>query len=139
MSGAQKQNYQEFVQMHSSDSGVVRASNEGSGIGIMMDMRKIANHPLLMRTHYSDKTLMKIAHMLSTHPLYKKNPHPPYIFEELAILSDFQVQQLLEKFVSVVGISSRKNFVAVFFFYLFLANPSHIICRTYKKWTYPTT
>lgn len=99
MSGNQKIYYQDFVRQHSSESGVVRASNEGSGIGIMMDMRKLANHPLLMRYYYSDEDLMKIATQLSTHPMYKKNPHPPYIFEELAILSDFQVQQMLEKFV----------------------------------------
>lgn len=102
MAGDQRDYYNEFVRLHSSESGVVRATHEGSGIGIMMDMRKLANHPLLMRYYYSDETLMKIATMLSTHPMYKKNPHPPYIFEELAILSDFQVQQMLEKFVGIL-------------------------------------
>lgn len=83
----------------------------------MMEMRKLANHPLLLRYYYSDETLMKIATMLSTHPMYKKNPHPPYIFEELAILSDFQVQQMLEKFVSYFRIVLSCRFLIQIRFY----------------------
>lgn len=91
--------YKELVESHSSESGIVRASYEQSGISIMMDMRKLANHPLLLRFFYTDDKVHEIARRLSTNPAYKKNPNPQYIFEELAILSDFQLYQTLEKYV----------------------------------------
>lgn len=90
-----------MVQSYSSESGVVMSSYERSGISIMMDMRKLANHPLLMRYYYTDDKVHQIARQLSNNPLYKKNPHPQYIFEELAILSDFQLLQTIEKYVCV--------------------------------------
>lgn len=104
LTARQKEMYKELVQSHSSESGIVRASNEQSGISIMMDMRKLANHPLLMRTYYTDDKVRKIAQRLSTHVMYKKNRNPQYIFEELAILSDFQLYQTLEKYVRIVVI-----------------------------------
>lgn len=113
MTAEQKQAYQELVEMHSSESGIVRAANDTAGVTIMMQMRKLANHPLLMRSYYTDEMLMKIANMLSTNPLYKKNPHPPYIFEELAILSDFQIQQMLEKCVSTYRSGRFDNFLII--------------------------
>lgn len=99
----QKEMYKELVQSHSSESGIVRASHEQSGMSIMMDMRKLANHPLLMRFYYTDDKVRQIAQRLSTHVMYKKNPNPQYIFEELAILSDFQLYQTLEKYVSAAA------------------------------------
>lgn len=98
MSASQSERYGQMVRMYTSEAGGLQTSEDLSYMTMMMDMRKLANHPLLMRYHFSDKTLMRIAEQLSTHPDYKKNPHPPYIFEELAILSDFQVQQQLEKY-----------------------------------------
>lgn len=100
MTDDQKEAYHDMVRSHASEAGLINASEKQSGMSILMDMRKLANHPLLMRSYYSDETVMKIAKMLSTNPMYKKNPHAPYIFEELAIMSDFQIQQTLEKFVS---------------------------------------
>lgn len=69
-------------------------------MSIMMDMRKLANHPLLLRYYFSDDTVHSIAKKLAQHPLYKKNRNPQYVFEELAYLSDFQLLQTMEKYVS---------------------------------------
>lgn len=69
-------------------------------MSIMMDMRKLSNHPLLLRYYYTDEIVYGIAERLSKHPAYKKNPVVQYIFEELAILSDFQLFQMLERYVS---------------------------------------
>ena len=104
--------YKECVERHSSEDGIVYASKEQSGFSIMMDMRKLANHPLLLRSYYTDEMVHKIAKILSTHLLYKKNPNPQYIFEDLAIQSDFQLFQTLEKYVSKTGtfLNKRKKY-----------------------------
>lgn len=98
MSESQKEKYEELVQTYSSDDGIVKATHEFSGISIMMDMRKLANHPLLLRYYYTDTMVHKVAAELAKHPLYKKNPNPQYVFEELAPLSDFQLYQTIEKY-----------------------------------------
>lgn len=102
MSSTQKQKYKDMVEIHSSENGIVRATNEHSGMSIMMDMRKLSNHPLLMRYYYTDKKVLDISKRLSTHPLWKKTTNPQHIFEELAIYSDFQLYQLIEKYVSLL-------------------------------------
>lgn len=94
----QKEYYQELVQLYSSDDGIVQATNELSGISMMMDMRKLANHPLLLRYYYSDDTVHEIANILAEHPNYKKNRNPQYVFEELAPLSDFQLLQTMQSY-----------------------------------------
>lgn len=94
----QQERYKELVQCYSSDDGIVQATTEQSGISIMMDMRKLANHPCLMRFHYSDEMVHEVARELARHPLYKKNRNPQYVFEELAPLSDFQLWQTIEKY-----------------------------------------
>ncbi len=99
MSPTQKAKYKDMVCIHSSENGIVRATNEHSGMSIMMDMRKLSNHPLLMRYYYTDEKVFDLAKRLSTHPMWKKSHNPQYIFEELAICSDFQLYQTIEKYV----------------------------------------
>lgn len=98
LSDTQKTHYAELVNAFSTDDGIVQATTEQSGISIMMDMRKLANHPCLMRFYYTDEKVRAIANELSTHPQYKKNRKPQYVFEELAPLSDFQMYQTIEKY-----------------------------------------
>lgn len=98
MTDSQKEKYMDLVQLYSSDDGIVQATHEQSGISIMMDMRKLANHPLLLRYYYSDDTVHEIAKILSEHPNYKKNRNPQYVFEEIAPLSDFQLYQMMKNF-----------------------------------------
>lgn len=98
LTDVQKERYNYLVQCYSSADGIVQATTEQSGISIMMDMRKLANHPCLMRFHYSDAMVHEVARELARHPLYKKNRNPQYVFEELAPLSDFQLWQTIEKY-----------------------------------------
>lgn len=108
MTESQKDKYMDLVETYSSADGVVQASTELSGMSIMMDMRKLANHPLLLRYHYTDADVRLIAKQLATSPAYKKNRNPDYVFEELAILSDFQIYQTIEKFeLTFAGIPDR--------------------------------
>lgn len=100
LSPSQKEKYKDMVSVHSSESGIVQATYEHSGMSIMMDMRKLSNHPLLMRYYYTDQKVMELAKRLSTHPQWKKTQNPQHIFEDLAICSDFQLYQMIEKYVS---------------------------------------
>ncbi|XP_017485620.1 PREDICTED: SWI/SNF-related matrix-associated actin-dependent regulator of chromatin subfamily A containing DEAD/H box 1 homolog [Rhagoletis zephyria] len=95
MTETQKQHYHELVEYYSNRKGEI-CSGDRAGIAIMMDMRKTANHPLLMRHYFSDETLQNISERLACAPSLKKN-NPQYIFEELAVMSDFQVQQFCHK------------------------------------------
>ncbi|KAH8274923.1 hypothetical protein KR018_008475, partial [Drosophila ironensis] len=96
MSKKQKQYYHELVEYYSNNKGEVCSSSERSGIAIMMEMRRIANHPLLMRHYFTDDNLRKFARRLAVASTYKKT-NEQYIFEELAVMSDFQVYQLCNK------------------------------------------
>ncbi|XP_049858991.1 SWI/SNF-related matrix-associated actin-dependent regulator of chromatin subfamily A containing DEAD/H box 1 homolog isoform X1 [Schistocerca gregaria] len=74
--------------------------NEGdglSGIGMTMDLRKMANHPLLLRYNYTDEQLKSSAAYLARNPSYKGDKED-VIFEDLACMSDFQLHQLFIEF-----------------------------------------
>lgn len=103
MSNSQKEKYQGVVDYYSArkkeNNGETMADFSGSSI--MMDMRKIANHPILHRHYFTDDKIRSFAKKLAFTDSYKKT-NPQYIFEELAIMSDFQVYQLCEKHVSLI-------------------------------------
>ncbi len=57
-----------------------------------MNLRKIANHPLLVRSHYENQQVKMLARMLkkdeSHHLAVEK-----YIAEDLSVLSDFDIHK----------------------------------------------
>lgn len=97
MTTTQREQYNELVESYKSENGIVKATHDQSGMAMMMDMRKLSNHPLLMRYYYSDDDVKQIAKRLSTNILYK-GENADYIFDDLAIMSDFQIYQLIMKF-----------------------------------------
>lgn len=96
MSVVQKEYYKELVEYYTNQKGEIFGSPDVAGVSIMMDMRKAANHPLLMRHYFSDERLRFFSKQLALTPSYKKQ-NEQYIFEELAVLSDFQVWQICDK------------------------------------------
>ncbi|XP_023293343.2 SWI/SNF-related matrix-associated actin-dependent regulator of chromatin subfamily A containing DEAD/H box 1 homolog [Lucilia cuprina] len=96
MSESQKRYYNELVDYYSSTRAEL-CSGDRAGVTIMMEMRKLANHPLLARYYFSDEKLREFSKRLANVTSYKKT-NPQYIFEELAIMSDFQVMQLCNKY-----------------------------------------
>lgn len=99
MCASQKQYYKELVEYYSNNKGEICGSSDRAGVGIMMEMRRMANHPLLMRHYFTDEQLRGFSKRLARVNSYKKT-NEQYIFEELAIMSDFQVYQLCNKYVS---------------------------------------
>lgn len=64
---------------------------------MMMDLRKLSNHPLLLREIYDDEKLKMIAKILAKEKDYKET-NVEYIQEDLEVLSDFQIHSLCKSF-----------------------------------------
>jgi SWI/SNF-related matrix-associated actin-dependent regulator 1 of chromatin subfamily A len=84
----------------------------GRGNSIMMDLRKIANHPLLLRYFFSDARLHEIAKVLARDRVYK-NTNPKEIFEDIAPLSDLKIHQLAEKYPSITNMVKLPDNIVV--------------------------
>ena len=97
-----------------------------SGIGMMMNLRKCANHPLLIRDQYDDRKLevgesdiavlygilnrifQVMARLLKTRDSGHKQALESYIVEDLKIMSDFEINKTCETYrVSISCISIR--------------------------------
>jgi len=64
-----------------------------SGIGMMMKLRKISNHPLLVRHHYTDEKLLKLAKQYCMNPAHFES-NPDLVFEDLTVMSDSEIHTL---------------------------------------------
>lgn len=66
-------------------------------MSIMSDLRKLSNHPLLMRYHYNFEKLQEIAKLLARDPGYKDTV-VQYIVDDLTWMSDFEIHTLAKGF-----------------------------------------
>ncbi|CAB3227270.1 unnamed protein product [Arctia plantaginis] len=93
MSNRQNMLYKNLIAGFAAKDGTIHATTEQSGMAMMMDMRKLANHPLLLRYHYQEDEVQRMAKLLARDPTYKeKKEH--YVFDDLMCMSDFQIHQL---------------------------------------------
>ncbi|CAH0398191.1 unnamed protein product [Chilo suppressalis] len=104
MSERQQALYKELIAGFSANDGTIHATTEQSGMSMMMDMRKLANHPLLLRCHYVPQQVRQIAARLAAHPQYKEK-NEQYAYEDLMCLSDFQIHQLTLQYDSIRSFS----------------------------------
>ncbi|XP_066586309.1 SWI/SNF-related matrix-associated actin-dependent regulator of chromatin subfamily A containing DEAD/H box 1 homolog [Prorops nasuta] len=77
-------------------------SNQLNGVGMMIQLRKLANHPLLVRDYYNESRLRIISSRLAKEPAYKQK-NPDYVFEDLLWMSDYQINQLTHMYKSISG------------------------------------
>lgn len=83
--------------------------NSYNGMSIMTDLRKLSNHPLLMRFHYGMDQLQEIAKLLAEDPDYKDTV-VQYIVDDLVWMSDFEIHTLTRNYsVSVTFLFHRSN------------------------------
>jgi len=75
------------------DSFSQRSSPVSSMNNIFMQLRKIANHPLLVRAYYTNDQIMEIAQYLSTLDDYRKST-VDRIFSDISEYSDFRIHKL---------------------------------------------
>ncbi|KAL4715911.1 hypothetical protein ACJJTC_013211 [Scirpophaga incertulas] len=96
MAEKQKALYADLIAGFSATDGTVHATTEKSGMSMMMDMRKMANHPVLLRQHYTPQLVERIAAKLAASPTYKEDV-AHHVYEDLLCLSDFQIHQMTQQ------------------------------------------
>ncbi|KAK7790263.1 hypothetical protein R5R35_012632 [Gryllus longicercus] len=99
MTESQKEKYDELINAFknsASGDGGGSDGNETSFMGMLMQLRKLANHPLLLRYHYQDDQLLELAEKLAADPTYKEE-NKDYIFEDLQCFSDFEIHTLTQE------------------------------------------
>lgn len=64
-----------------------------SGVGLLMNLRKAAQHPLLIRHHYDGEAIRTLARTLKKQDSGHANAVVRYICEDLAALSDFDIHK----------------------------------------------
>lgn len=65
---------------------------------MLMNLRKVANHPLLVRNQYTDQQLEVLARLLKTRDSGHKEALESYIVEDLKIMSDFEIHKTCENY-----------------------------------------
>ncbi|XP_050542472.1 SWI/SNF-related matrix-associated actin-dependent regulator of chromatin subfamily A containing DEAD/H box 1 homolog [Daktulosphaira vitifoliae] len=92
MTEHQKTRYSTLVDEIKEASKEKETSENNHMMWVMM-LRKLANHPLLLRYHFEDDKLYKMAKLLAVDPTYKQK-NEQYIAEDLSFLSDFDLHKL---------------------------------------------
>ncbi|KAG4302153.1 hypothetical protein PCANB_001463 [Pneumocystis canis] len=82
------------------NGGIESKIDEKKTFNIFMQLRKAANHPLLFRRTYNNNILKKIAKNIMKEPEYK-NANQNYIYEDMQVMTDFELHQLCKKFPSI--------------------------------------
>lgn len=70
------------------------------GAGMLMAMRKLANHPLLILNLYTKETLKKMATLMLNEPTHK-DANKDLIFEDMCVMHDFELHKLCMTYKSI--------------------------------------
>eukprot|EP00842_Homolaphlyctis_polyrhiza_P001095 jgi/Hompol1/1987/HPOL_001721-RA len=77
-----------------------KAPSKKAFTNVLMDLRKISNHPLLIRSIYTPETLRSMAKLIRKEPEHAKG-NLEYIWEDMMVMSDFELHQLCVKYPSI--------------------------------------
>ncbi|KAM9328933.1 SWI/SNF-related matrix-associated actin-dependent regulator of chromatin subfamily A containing DEAD/H box 1 [Gastrophryne carolinensis] len=67
---------------------------------VMMHLRKMANHPLLHRQHYTADKLKSMSKLMLQEPTHCE-ANPDLIFEDMEVMTDFELHRLCGEFSSL--------------------------------------
>merc|ERR1719400_1294680 len=102
MSARQAELYFNMVKDYKDQAAKIAECGESSGadsaIGMLMNLRKTANHPLLVRDQYDDHQLKVIARLLKTRDSGHKEAVESFIIEDLQTMSDFDIHKTCETY-----------------------------------------
>ncbi|XP_070191467.1 SWI/SNF-related matrix-associated actin-dependent regulator of chromatin subfamily A containing DEAD/H box 1B-like isoform X2 [Littorina saxatilis] len=74
------------------------------GMAMFMQLRKVANHPLLVRNHYDDYKLLQMANALAKEPSHRdRGAIPKLIMEDMAQMNDFDLIALCKQYKKHLG------------------------------------
>lgn len=71
-----------------------------SGSGMMMQLRKAANHPLLLRNYFNSMKLKAMSELILKEPTHKEAV-ADVVFEEMQLMSDFELHKLCKQYDSL--------------------------------------
>ncbi|XP_069599677.1 SWI/SNF-related matrix-associated actin-dependent regulator of chromatin subfamily A containing DEAD/H box 1 isoform X1 [Ranitomeya imitator] len=115
-----KQDHVEFCQMSKNQQQLydelmikLKRSIEGSGknselCNVMMHLRKMANHPLLHRQHYTAEKLRSMSKLMLKEPTHCE-ANADLIFEDMEVMTDFELHRLCSEFSSLSGYKLEKE------------------------------
>lgn len=100
MSKRQGELYFQLVSDYKDRAAKIEATGEtaDSGIGMLMNLRKTANHPLLVRDQYDNHKLDVMARLLKTRDTGHKEANEAFIVEDLKVMSDFEINKTCETY-----------------------------------------
>lgn len=100
MSQRQSELYYQLVSDYKDRAAKIEATGEAadSGMGMLMNLRKTANHPLLVRDQYDDHKLGVMARLLKTRDSGHKEANETFIVEDLKVMSDFEINRTCETY-----------------------------------------
>lgn len=75
-------------------------SERMTGVVMLMELRKLSNHPLLRRYIFVDSKLKQMANLMLTEPTHK-DANPDYVFEDMKVMSDYELHKLCQNYKSL--------------------------------------
>ncbi|XP_075785725.1 SWI/SNF-related matrix-associated actin-dependent regulator of chromatin subfamily A containing DEAD/H box 1 isoform X4 [Pelodiscus sinensis] len=98
MSEKQEQLYYElFNKLKKSIDSQEKTSEMGN---VMMQLRKMANHPLLHRQYYTVDKLKMMSTLMLKEPTHC-DANPDLIFEDMSVMTDFELHLLCKQYASI--------------------------------------
>ncbi|XP_061176212.1 SWI/SNF-related matrix-associated actin-dependent regulator of chromatin subfamily A containing DEAD/H box 1B-like [Saccostrea echinata] len=80
----------------------VKESRDGASM--LMQLRKASNHPLLLRNHYTEDKLMKMAKQLTKEPSHReRGALAELIHEDMMVLNDYDIMKLCDQYKKYIG------------------------------------
>lgn len=101
-------------------SFVAESEDNSKTQNTIMELRKVANHPLLLLHHYTNVILRQMSQDILSEPTYH-DADPNLVYEDMTVMTDFELHQLclsypaLHKYClspTVFGESGKLKFLA---------------------------
>ncbi|XP_030046556.1 SWI/SNF-related matrix-associated actin-dependent regulator of chromatin subfamily A containing DEAD/H box 1 isoform X2 [Microcaecilia unicolor] len=77
---------------------------------VMMQLRKMANHPLLHRQYYTEEKLRNMSERMLKEPTHC-DANPELIFEDMSFMTDFELHRLCQEFTSINSFKLDVNLI----------------------------
>uniref|UniRef100_A0A6G1SJ16 SWI/SNF-related matrix-associated actin-dependent regulator of chromatin subfamily A containing DEAD/H box 1 homolog n=1 Tax=Aceria tosichella TaxID=561515 RepID=A0A6G1SJ16_9ACAR len=74
--------------------------NPKKGAGMLMAMRKLANHPLLMLHHYTQDKLRQMSELMLKEPTHR-DANKDLILEDMSVMHDYELHKLCKTYKSI--------------------------------------
>ncbi|XP_077156983.1 SWI/SNF-related matrix-associated actin-dependent regulator of chromatin subfamily A containing DEAD/H box 1 isoform X1 [Paroedura picta] len=98
MSEKQEQLYQDlFNYFKRSIDSQEKSSEMGN---VMMQLRKMANHPLLHRQYYTPEKLKEMSKLMLKEPTHCE-ANPDLIFEDMSVMTDYELHLLCKQYANI--------------------------------------